>query len=116
MAAPKYYMILGVSVDASADEIRRAYLVRAKMQHPDLFNPLTQPEEWKRANERLRELNEAYAQLRLAAQERASAASKSSANANWRPSGAPPPPPPKPTTNSRPPHRPAPSALGPLKP
>jgi hypothetical protein len=119
MADPKYYRILGVSVDVSADEVRRAYLLRAKMQHPDLFNPLTQPEEWKRANDRLRELNEAYAQLRAAALERGP--TPSTPNSNWRPSGAPPPPPPRPgsgsysssssSSSSTPPR-----ALGPLKP
>lgn len=47
------YAILGISVDASRDEIKRAYRLEAKRWHPDV-NP--DP----RATERFREVQEAY--------------------------------------------------------
>jgi len=49
-----YYKILGVSKDASKEEIKRAYRKLAKKYHPDL-NPGN-----KEAQERFKEINEAY--------------------------------------------------------
>jgi DnaJ-domain-containing protein 1 len=54
------YSILGVSPSATSDEIRAAYLSRARVIHPDRFDPERQPQEWRKANEMLAELNEAY--------------------------------------------------------
>jgi len=58
------YAVLGVDPDATAEEIRRAYIARARVLHPDRFDPQRQPEQWKQANEMLLELNEAYGVLR----------------------------------------------------
>ncbi len=53
MANKDYYEILGVSKDASADEIKSAYRRLAKKYHPDLNKT---PE----ASEKFKEINEAY--------------------------------------------------------
>ncbi len=49
-----YYKILGVERKASEDEIRKAYRKLAKQHHPD-YNPNN-----KQAEERFKEINEAY--------------------------------------------------------
>ena len=56
MAAEKrdYYEVLGVSKDASADDIKKAYRKAAKENHPDLH-----PGD-KECEERFKEVNEAY--------------------------------------------------------
>ena len=51
------YKVLGVSPDASDEEIKRAYRKLAKQYHPDL-NP-----DNKEAEEKFKEVNEAYAVL-----------------------------------------------------
>lgn len=55
-----YYSILGVSKNASAEEIRIAYINRSRILHPDRFDPQKQSKEWQLANEMMKELNEAY--------------------------------------------------------
>lgn len=55
-----YYIILGITTNATAEEIRTAYINRSRILHPDRFDPQKQPKEWKLANEMMKELNEAY--------------------------------------------------------
>lgn len=54
------YEVLGVSKDASPDEIKRAYRKLAKQYHPDNYanNPLSDL-----AEEKFKEINEAYEQI-----------------------------------------------------
>ena len=52
-----YYEVLGVSRDASADEIKKAYRTLGKKYHPDA-NPGD-----KTAEEKFKEVGEAYAVL-----------------------------------------------------
>jgi len=54
------YKVLGVSEDATQEEIRAAYLKLVKKYHPDKYtdNPLKEL-----ANEKLKEINEAYEML-----------------------------------------------------
>ncbi len=54
--AKDYYEVLGVSRDASQNEIKKAYRKLAKKYHPDVNKS-------KDANERLQEINEAYSVL-----------------------------------------------------
>ncbi len=51
------YRVLGVSKDATQDEIKRAYRKKAKENHPDLHP--NDPE----ASKRMNEINEAYDML-----------------------------------------------------
>lgn len=55
-----YYAILGVSVDASRDEINRSYRQLMRRIHPDRF---PDPAERQRAEEQAKEVNAAYAIL-----------------------------------------------------
>jgi hypothetical protein len=59
-----FYDILGVSKFASDVEIKKAYILRSKMMHPDRFNQTSQKAEWAMANEMLKELNHAYGVLK----------------------------------------------------
>jgi curved DNA-binding protein CbpA len=54
------YDLLGVPGTADSEDIRRAYLLRMRVVHPDRFNRVQQPAEWLQANDMLRELNAAY--------------------------------------------------------
>jgi len=56
MAAKDYYEVLGVSRDASPEEIKRAYRKLALKYHPDRNKS-------KEAEERFKEISEAYAVL-----------------------------------------------------
>ena len=51
-----YYKVIGVARDATADEIRKAYRKLARKYHPDVSK---EPD----ADERMKEINEAYAVL-----------------------------------------------------
>lgn len=64
MARARAYHILGVSLRASHAEVRRAYLERLKVVHPDRFDPKFQPAEWQKANDMLLELNAAYEEIK----------------------------------------------------
>jgi curved DNA-binding protein CbpA len=67
MAGPDFYKILGVSPSASPDEIRSAHRELVKTFHPDLFSTSADKA---RANERLQQINEAYATLSNAGRRR----------------------------------------------
>ena len=58
MAEKDYYAILGVDKNASDDEIKRAYRKMAKKWHPD-----ANPDNRKEAEEKFKEVGEAYATL-----------------------------------------------------
>jgi hypothetical protein len=92
------YSILGVSTDATAAEMRDAYLSRTRVIHPDRFDRQKQPQDWKKANEMLAELNEAYSILRNAA----TRAQYDNLRAG-RQQRQPPPPPPRPQHEPEPP-------------
>lgn len=59
-----YFAVLGIEPTATLEEARRAYLELARKNHPDRFDFRTQPDEWRRANEMLAQLNEAYGAVR----------------------------------------------------
>ena len=59
-----FYDVLGVSKFASDTEIKKAFILRSKMMHPDRFNQTSQKAEWDMANEMIKELNNAYAVLK----------------------------------------------------
>lgn len=64
MPQKNHYDILGIPLDATQEQIRQSYLMRARVIHPDRFDASRQPKEWDKANEMLAELNEAYSVLR----------------------------------------------------
>jgi hypothetical protein len=55
-----HYEVLGVEPDASADEIRTAYLALARLHHPDRFGAAEAPAG---TDERMRDLNAAWRAL-----------------------------------------------------
>jgi len=77
-----YYEILGVSRNASTDEIRKAYRKLAMQYHPDRNPGDTQ------AEERFKKINEAY-QVLNDSQKRAHYDRVGSAYSNWQQRGAP---------------------------
>ena len=93
-----FYSIVGVAPDATAEEIRQAYLARTRIIHPDRFDRERQPQDWKKANEMLAELNEAYSILR-------NATSRAQHDEHRVGKHSPPPPPPnrQPHTSEPPP-------------
>lgn len=64
MTAKSHYEILGVPPAADEKEIKKAFLLRSRMFHPDRFSSDTQKKEWDLANEMLKELNAAYDTLK----------------------------------------------------
>lgn len=54
-----YYTLLGVSPDASASEIKRAYRQQVSRYHPDHYAHAT-PEEQRYASQRMQRINESY--------------------------------------------------------
>jgi len=61
------YALLGLSPDASQEEIRRSYRRLAREYHPDTIAAKGLPEDFlKFANEKLQAINEAYGQIRRA--------------------------------------------------
>jgi formylglycine-generating enzyme len=59
-----HYDTLGVPTSASAADIKKAFILRTKMMHPDRFSQTKQRAEWELANEMLKELNVAYDALK----------------------------------------------------
>ncbi len=57
-----YYEVLGLKRNASPDEVKEAYRDLARVWHPDRFP--TDPRLRKKAEEKLKEINEAYEHLR----------------------------------------------------
>lgn len=64
MNSKDYYTLLSVDRSASAEEIRKAYIRISRIVHPDRFDPKTQEEDWRHANQLLSRINEAYAVLK----------------------------------------------------
>ena len=64
MNEKNYYKVLGVSENATLQEIRRAYLNLSKELHPDRLSSNTNPSLKKLAEERLKLVNEAYDTLK----------------------------------------------------
>src|SRR5438309_10095330 len=60
-----YYDVLGVSVDADVEEVRRAYYRKAQLLHPDRHAVSPDPE-LRRAEVEMKALNEAWNTLRNA--------------------------------------------------
>lgn len=60
MSKKSPYEILGIPTSATKEEIRKAYMTKVRMIHPDKFDQVTQKAEWIIANEMLKELNNAY--------------------------------------------------------
>ena len=56
------YIILGVDENSSFEEIKRAYMNRVRVVHPDRFEQGSAG--WHSANEMLKELNIAYSMLK----------------------------------------------------
>ncbi len=64
MSTKSPHEILGVPRDATQEQIRQAYLRKVKEIHPDNFDQTKDRARWQRANDQLKELNEAYSILK----------------------------------------------------
>lgn len=64
MSRNNLYELLGVPPNANIEEIRKSYLLRCKMMHPDRFDPELEQAEWELANAFAKDLNHAYSVLR----------------------------------------------------
>lgn len=62
MSASTHYELLELPREADQDTVRRAYLAQVSQCHPDKLEPGT--EAWVAANDRLKDLNAAYATLK----------------------------------------------------
>lgn len=60
---PDLYAVLGVSSNATLDEIQAAYRQRVQVVHPDRIDRGRAPQAWEAANSMLAELNAAYTVL-----------------------------------------------------
>jgi len=61
----EYYDRLGVSKDASQDEIKKAYRRMSKKYHPDILMGRGESEEMiERSTRKLQEINEAYEEIK----------------------------------------------------
>ncbi len=78
-----YYTTLGVSRDASEEEIKRAFRMLARKYHPDVAKDKVT------AEERFKEINEAYEVLSDPQKRKL----YNELGANWKQGAAPPPPP-----------------------
>lgn len=58
----KYYKILGVSSNATPDELKKAYLTLVKEHHPDRFTNSSESEK-KYHEDKMKQINEAYDKL-----------------------------------------------------
>lgn len=63
MENENYYRILGVSKEATADEIRKAFVKKNMENHPDRLGIKEDSEVWKIANDYIKKLNRAYETL-----------------------------------------------------
>lgn len=59
-----FYLILGISKQATLQDITKAYKQRTKLLHPDRFSKKEQPNEWFEANTMMADLNTAYGVLK----------------------------------------------------
>lgn len=58
----QYYLILGISNNATVSQIKKAYRLKVKENHPDLFRNASEFEQ-RLAKDRIRKINKAYEEL-----------------------------------------------------
>lgn len=58
----QYYLILGISNNTTVSQIKKAYRLKVKENHPDLFRKASEFEQ-KLAKDRIRKINKAYEEL-----------------------------------------------------
>lgn len=58
------YELLEVAHDATLEVIHASYIRLVRLNHPDRFDATKKPEEWKKANQKMSALNQAYASIR----------------------------------------------------